>query len=255
MTESNKNGIDSKGSDFFVGYLPMPERLRRYYKVLVVLLLAIGAGFAYWVAASQQSAGRGQWLVTETRTISGFLSNDPYPILHTSGAKPHSVMLVMQGKKAPQAIVAPLVGSHVSITGVPIARGGWELLELRGADAIKASHAPPGASSPAALPLQNVELSGEIVDSKCFMGVMKPGAGKVHRACAALCIAGGIPPMLVVSQKDGARYGYLLVNANGESAARMVTDAVAVPVRVAGQLERRGDLTYLKIDPDGIERI
>ncbi|MGI9284204.1 MAG: hypothetical protein ACR2P1_02350 [Pseudomonadales bacterium] len=247
--------VDNKGSEFFVGYLPMPERLGRFYKALVVFLLAIGAGLAYWVAASQQSVGQGQWLVAETRTVSGFLSNDPYPILHATGDKPRSVMLVIQGKQAAHAIVNPLAGSHVSITGVPIQRGGWELLELRGADAIIASQAPPGTISPKTLPLQNVELSGEIVDSKCFMGVMKPGAGKVHRACAALCIAGGIPPMLVVAQKDGARYGYLLVDSNGETAASMVIDDVAVPVRVAGQLERRGDLTYLKINPDGIERI
>jgi hypothetical protein len=27
-------------------------------------------------------------------------------------------------------------------------------------------------------------LTGEIVDSKCYLGVMNPGQGKVHRDCA-----------------------------------------------------------------------
>jgi hypothetical protein len=32
-----------------------------------------------------------------------------------------------------------------------------------------------------------VELTGEIVDSKCFLGVMVPGSGKTHKECASLC--------------------------------------------------------------------
>ena len=93
------------------------------------------------------------------------------------------------------------------------------------------------------------------MDSKCFMGVMKPGEGKVHRACAAMCIAGGIPPMLVVDQSDGRRYGYILVDHAGGPAAQLVLENVAVPVSVFGQLQRRGDLTYLRIAPNGIKRI
>ena len=40
-------------------------------------------------------------------------------------------------------------------------------------------------------------LRGEIVDSKCYLGAMKPGDQKTHKACATLCIRGGIPPVLV----------------------------------------------------------
>jgi hypothetical protein len=104
-------------------------------------------------------------------------------------------------------------------------------------------------------PLGEVTLSGEIIDSKCFMGVMKPGEGKVHRACAAMCIAGGIPPLLVVNQSDGNRYGYILIGPQGQAAADLVIEDVAVPVSVFGQLERRGDLTYLRIAENGINRI
>ena len=39
---------------------------------------------------------------------------------------------------------------------------------------------------------------GEIVDSKCFLGVMNPGRLTPHRACAIRCISGGVPPVLLV---------------------------------------------------------
>lgn len=239
--------------EFFVGYLPMPDGLKRFYKLLTALLLLIAAGFAYWTSSSQQSAGEGQWHLSGTESVSGFLSLSPYPVLHTSGANPRSIMLVMQGKQAASAFVKSMEGQHVELNGFLIERGGWSLLEMRGADDVQASAAPAGARAPINKPLESVTLSGEIVDSKCFMGVMKPGEGKVHRACAAMCIAGGIPPVLVVEKSDGKRFGYVLVNEGGESAAAQVRENIAVPVRVTGSLEQRGDLTYLYLAPKSVQ--
>lgn len=52
-------------------------------------------------------------------------------------------------------------------------------------------------------------LQGEIVDSKCYLGVMRPGNTKTHRACAVRCIAGGVPPVLLVRDAQGdAMYFY-----------------------------------------------
>jgi hypothetical protein len=70
-----------------------------------------------------------------------------------------------------------------------------------------------------------------------------------------MCLAGGIPPMLVVEQSDGNRYGYILVGADGQAAGAMVMQDIAVPVSIFGHLERRGDLTYLRIAGNGIKRI
>lgn len=247
--------MPDRQNEFFVGYLPMPARLGQFYKVLVAILLCIGAGFAFWVSSSQESAGKGQWNVAETSSFSGFLTLNPYPVLHTSGQNPRSIMLLTQGKHSAAAFTEALDGKHVKVSGFSIERGGWMSLELRSPDDIKEINAPAGASVPAIESLEAVTLSGEVVDSKCFMGVMKPGGGKVHRACAALCVAGGIPPMLVVKQTDGSRYGYLLVDQQGNSAAEEVADTIAMPVRIAGQLERRGDLTYLRMNNNAPQRL
>lgn len=247
--------MPDKRDDFFVGYFPMPQRLGQFYKVLVALLLCIAAGFAFWVSSSQESAGKGQWNVAETSSYSGFLTVNPYPVLHTSGKNSRSIMLLTQGKHSAAAFTEALNGTHVKVTGFSIERGGWMSMELRSSDDIVVTTAPDGASAPAIEPLEPVTLSGEVVDSKCFMGVMKPGGGKVHRACAALCVAGGIPPMLVVKQTDGSRYGYLLVDHQGNSAAEEVAETIAMPVAITGQLERRGDLSYLRLNDNGIKRL
>jgi hypothetical protein len=82
-------------------------------------------------------------------------------------------------------------------------------------------------------------LTGEIVDSKCYYGVMNPGEGKVHRDCATRCLSGGVPPSFVVhgGPKDGTVY--LLTDATG---ARLpisaFLDRVGEPVMIRGREAR-----------------
>ncbi|MFK7732603.1 MAG: hypothetical protein AB8B48_13370, partial [Pseudomonadales bacterium] len=156
--------MSDKQDEFFVGYFPMPARLGQFYKVLVALLLCIGAGFAFWVSSSQESAGKGQWNVAETSSFSGFLTVDPYPVLHTTGDKPRSIMLLTQGKHSAAAFTDALEGKHVDVTGFTIERGGWMSMELRSVEDIAASAAPAGTSAPKIESLESVTLSGEVVD-------------------------------------------------------------------------------------------
>ncbi|MFT5137245.1 MAG: hypothetical protein ACI9XU_001288 [Arenicella sp.] len=246
--------MNKQRKEFFVGYLPMPDGLKPFYQWVAVGLLVVGLGFAYWVSSSQKSAGKGQWLLAEEKTYQGYLSHNPYPVLHVIGDQPETIILMSRGKHSSANLTAELDGKEVTVTGFPIERGGWKLLELRDqsdVSVVNSGNVFEGVSQA----LGEVTLSGEIIDSKCFMGVMKPGEGKVHRACAAMCIAGGIPPMLVVNQADGNRYGYILIGPQGQAAAELVLPDIAVPVSVFGQLERRGDLTYLRISENGINRI
>jgi hypothetical protein len=123
---------------------------------------------------------------------------------------------------------------------------------------------PPGAltgtaaGSEAAHRLELVDevtLSGEIVDSKCYLGVMKPGRDKPHRACASLCIRGGVPPILVVEDARGDRDHYFLIDADGEPIGGELLDLVAEPVRVSGRVYRLGDLRFLAAPRAAFERL
>jgi hypothetical protein len=79
-------------------------------------------------------------------------------------------------------------------------------------------------------------IKGEIVDPKCFFGVMKPGEGKPHRDCAIRCILGGMTPMLVVKNDRGEANYYILVGPSGEKMNEAVQDYVARPVEMEARL-------------------
>jgi hypothetical protein len=95
-----------------------------------------------------------------------------------------------------------------------------------------------------------VTLTGEIVDSKCYLGVMNPGRTKVHRDCAARCISGGIPPAFVTA--DGF---YLLVGGDGRSVRHEVLDWVGETIEVTGTVQRSGETLILRAEPTSFRRV
>ncbi|MFT5804866.1 MAG: hypothetical protein ACI9R8_001916 [Candidatus Paceibacteria bacterium] len=236
-----------KDDRFFVGYLPFPHGLRRFYLVLIPLLLVIGVGTSLLLASNQETVGGGTWQVSNMTSVTGRLIMEPYPVLHTEAGE--SVLMVVQGKQDASSATMPFSGEMVTATGFDVRRGGWHMLEIPQTGAIVAAPEAIPVTVPVSESLGTDTLVGEVVDSKCFLGVMKPGSGKVHRACASLCLLGGMPPMLVV-KTESDRYGYVLVNADGSSASRQLAGQVAMPIRITGEFEKRGDLTYLRMPRD-----
>jgi len=258
----------NEGAAFFVGYRPMPAALTRWYRPLAVLLIAASGLGGYWLGAQQVGAGPGDWDTTATVTAQGVLMLRPYPALHRlNPAHPggvESLLLVRQGKHSADSWAQDFDRQWVSVRGYPVTRGRWTMLEIPGEDAISA--APDSGTENLSghrrqlrelleiAPLGAAELAGEIVDSKCFLGVMKPGAGPLHKACAELCLRGGIPPILVAKDAQGQQLGYLLAHADGASASVALAQFAADPVRVTGQLQRQGGLLLLRVDEDGVRR-
>src|SRR5262249_17489064 len=116
-------------------------------------------------------------------------------------------------------------------------------------DWIQVNEKTSAVSPPQTIPLGSQTVVGEIVDSKCFLGVMNPGRLTPHRACAIRCISGGIPPVLLVRQKDGSVNHLLLVSDKGKPVNQQVLDLVAEPVEITGEVERQGELLILRADP------
>ena len=102
--------------------------------------------------------------------------------------------------------------------------------------------------------LSTVRLRGEIVDSKCYLGVMNPGNGKVHRDCAVRCISGGAPPAFVARDASGKTQVLLLVGSDGRALNREVLSFVAEPVEISGEVVRSGSNLILKADPSRFRR-
>lgn len=226
----------------YVGYRPLPPGLRR---PLARFLAALCSGMlltAIAVAAAQRDPGPAVWSPARQR-FSGVLLFTPYPVLFAHDRATPPRLLVAQGKFG-LAIDAALDGTAIAVEGTLLRRGRVQMVEV--------AHFAPDPSAPSS-PLPRLEssgrvsLRGEIVDSKCHLGAMKPGDGTTHRACATLCLRGGVPPVLVSADERGRALYTLLTDDAGGPANQLVLPFVAEPVEVSGTLTVRGDVRMLAI--------
>jgi hypothetical protein len=223
---------------------------------LVLGLAAVGGA----VAIVQRDPGPAVWSETP-RTVEGVLIASPYPFILTSGESgPRAVFLIEQGKHGAGPRAGTLHARHVRATGLPLERQGRTMLELAaGDDALATLDAPP-ADLPAPTPAGRATIRGEIIDSKCAHGAMKPGDGKGHKACATLCISNGIPPMLAAARPDDPRNALTLLAFETPAGLKGLDPAffefIGEPVEVSGTLFDLGPVRILVPDPGtGVRRL
>ena len=255
--------------ELYVGYLPeSPPAVGRFTRRVVVLLLSSATVLAAAVTSFQGRFSDGRFEFGVVRSFEGWIESSPYPqlLVQRPGGGLSSYLLVGFGKSGAEDAVVGFDGRAVRLDGTVIHRDGRTMVELvdgslevlQGAPDAPANSASGGSSEASPLMAEGAaSFVGEIVDSKCFLGVMKPGAAKPHRACATRCISGGVPPVLLLRHGDGRATYLLLVDASGGSIGREVVDRglVAEPVRVSGRVERMGDWLVLHADPSAIERV
>ncbi len=83
---------------------------------------------------------------------------------------------------------------------------------------------------------------------------MKPGDGKAHKACATLCIQGGLPPMFAVSdQSTTTQFPLVLVNGSPKL-PKSVLELVGEPIKLTATRSTLGPLEILNVDPSSIQR-
>lgn len=237
---------------FFVGYLPAPKGLRGFLALVGLALLAGFAGAALAVAASQGDPGPGGVLGRED--VTGVIVPDGYPLLYvTEGSErlPEGAVVFMSAlnKTGVAERAAPFAGRPVEVSGLYTRRGDLAMLQLLGgADGIAAAggEAPP---LPEREDLGRWRLTGEICDGKCYPGAMRPGRGISHKACADLCVAGGVPPVFVLAEPfEGEEY-LLVTDPEGGPVGRAALNLAAAWISVEGRVERIGDMLIFRLDP------
>ena len=243
---------ESDSNEFYVGYHPTaPLGVARRTLSFVIAALLCTVGLALVLAKGFGPLPRATFEFGSLRTFEGTISTTPYPALHVprpgviDGAPWTSrYHIVAPFKFGADAAVAEFDGKHVRLKGTLVHRDGRTMIELvpESLEEIPGlALSPEGPQS-----LGEHSLIGEIVDSKCFLGVMNPGNLKPHRACAVRCISGGIPPVLCVRDTDGRAEYFLLVGENGEPMNKAVLDYVALPLEITGEVERLGDQLILR---------
>ncbi len=252
---AGRAGRAAADGGFYVGYLPRsPADVARSTRVLAVLAIAAPLLAGGLVAAAQSSWQPGVFELGTLRELRGTYVQTPVPhlALRRPGAEAGSSrwLLVRPGKFGADPAWAELDGQEVELRGRLVHRAEATMVEvvpesLRWLGGTQSSTQPPIALGP-------VRLLGEIVDSKCWLGVMNPGNLRTHRACASLCIRGGIPPILVVRDNYGGSAQLLLVGPAGEALNEAVLPLVARPVEVVGEVERLDGLLVLRAEPSAI---
>ena len=234
--------------DFYVGYLPKaPATLGKTVARIAAAILLAGLIAGGLLIFGQPPFATSTFEYGKYRDYTGVIEEWPYPMLVSDNV---SFLLVAPGKHG--LPVTDLQSKEVRLKGSLIERTPDRMLEVlpESLEAGTQARAPRTR-----IDLGPVTLRGEIVDTKCYLGVMNPGEHKVHRDCAVRCISGGVPPAFLARDATGDARVLLLVGDDGRALSKEVLPFVAEPLEISGALVRTGSTLTLKADPVRFRRI
>jgi hypothetical protein len=260
-----KKRLIPEPDEFFVGYLPVaPPQTSTMLRWIVICVGIAIVAIGITVVVSQREFSTANFDYGQFTSIEGFLYSEPVPHIRVdggfdlTGSIPYqTVLLVGEGKagadvtiKRFESVLGSLQGQFVRLQGQLIHGHHKALLQLsaeRLPERIEHGKNPlPVALSE----LGAVSISGEIVDPKCYFGVMKPGEGKPHRSCAIRCIAGGIPPVFHVS---GMTEYYVLLGENLGPVNQQVLDIVGDYITLNGKAYQLGDWRIILLNEKSLK--
>ncbi len=94
---------------------------------------------------------------------------------------------------------------------------------------------------------QRVEVTGEVIDSWCYLTEIMYPEGTAHHQCALWCAAGGIPVGILAD--DGTVYIVLKFEDDATSVANpTVMEIQSHRVRIEGDLYPRDGINYLVVN-------
>ena len=261
--------------ELYVGYLDKtPPGVARFARRAVIGLLLLAAVLGAGLALLLERFDEGVFEYGTVGDYEGELLIDPHPRLLTVDGPTAGYLLVGVGKHGLDVSGepdAPVPSGEIHLSGTMIRNPEAAMLEVhsfefpegRTSAGPSAAGILPGnlgtlgpAPTPADAQAPDTDvrvvtrghtLAGEIVDTKCYLGAMKPGRGKPHRDCASLCIRGGIPAALLVRTGKGERELIHLVDFAGRPLGGELLDWVGQPVEATGLLRRQDDRLFLHL--------
>ena len=236
--------------DFYIGYQPRePAALARHTRKVVVALGVVVLLVTALLAGRQTPADVGTFEFGTTHTFEGVLREFPLSLLRTVSptGTVTNYLLVGAGKHGLPTFARGHDGEQVRFQGSLIQRRSAVMIELNHPDSFEDLGKSPNAEpAPRTEMIGQAVLTGELVDTKCWYGVMRPATGKVHRACAVRCLSGGIPPGLLVRDGEGNAVVVLLAG-NELTPLRVDPQWAARRVTASGILEYRDEIPVLQV--------
>lgn len=262
-----------KNTEFYIGWMPKaPEGFAKQVRKTLFVLFPLALIVGLVLASFQKKFSTANFEFGKSTELKGIYFNSPMPMLKVLNGKDiwgntsyTTIPLVGYGKHGAETAIMELEkeknvsfnNKELTLKGTLLYSDGKTLLQV-------SKEEDPviniGKDADVSLMQGQTELGiqtikGEIIDPKCYFGVMKPGEGKVHRDCAIRCILGGIPPVLKVMNEKGEKNYYLLVGPNGEKMNEAVQDYVAEPVEIEARVLQQDDWAILYVKDKYIKRI
>jgi len=262
-----------KSSEFYIGWMPKaPAGFAKHVRRVMVFLLPAALVIGLLLASFQKKFSTANFEYGKTTEIKGIYFNRPVPLLKVLNGKDImgntlylTIPLVGYGKHGAETAILELEkeknisfnNKALTLKGTLLYSDGKTFLQISKDEnpVVAVGSAGNTAFSPQQEELGVQKVKGEIIDPKCYFGVMKPGEGKVHRDCAIRCILGGIPPVLKVMNEKGEKNYYLVVGPNGEKMNESVQDYVAEPVEIGARVVKQDDWVILYVKTGNIKRI
>lgn len=253
-------------SEFYIGWMAKaPKLIAKHVKIVLLILFPVALIIGYLLATHQKKFSTANFEFGKMTELTGIYYNKPVPLLkvYDKNREPITIPLVGYGKHGAETAImevekekkVSLNGKELTLKGTLIYGDGKTILQIDKNNKPVVNIVSGSTYSVIEKDLGTHTIRGEIIDPKCYFGVMKPGEGKVHRDCAIRCILGGIPPVLHVQNEKGESNYYLIVGPNGEKMNEAVQDVVAEPVSIEAKIVQQDDWIILYTGKEHIKRI
>lgn len=254
-----------KNNEFYIGWQPTAARgVNRFIKKLLFILSLFIVTFGFLLALAQKKFTSGVFELGKPTTLKGIYYNKPVPNIRVSSQPDFlgrrttiTIPLVGYGKQGAESVINALEKEHhtsmdgheVSLSGALLYNDGKLLLQVDINDSpLKAIGIKQETGSTLLAEEMGIQkVRGEIVDPKCYFGVMKPGEGKPHRDCAVRCILGGIAPVMRVRNEKGEANYFILLGPHGEKMNEAVKDYVGEPLEWEARLVKYDDWVLMYV--------
>ena len=249
------------GDPFFIGWSnSIPKGLGGFLLLVIFGFMAGMGAAAFGLSASQTDPGNGDpgWSQGRQELI-GRLEYNPYPILRvpaSEGLPARAYLLAGMGKRGVFERSEDLDGLMVRAEGFVSNRAGIYMMQV-----VNAARGlqPADEYGPADYFPSNPEklgkwqITGEICDGKCYAGLMRPGTGLAHKACANLCLSDKVPAVFVSASPVDGNEALVLADQNGNFFGDEISPITALYLTAEGHVERVDDILIFKMDPSTVE--
>lgn len=263
--QTNNSDKLAEKAEFYIGWQPQaPLSFSQHVKKVLIVVAVAFVIIGIALAISQKKFSTANFEFGKPTQVKGIYFNKPVPNIKVINGKDIlgnlsyiTIPLVGYGKFGAAGIINDIekeknISLHtkeITLKGTLLYNDGKTLMQIEANDkpVLNIGNTAHSALLPIQKELGLQTIKGEIIDPKCYFGVMKPGEGKAHKDCAIRCILGGIPPVFHVRNEKGESNYYLIVGPNGEKMNEAVIEYVAEPITLKAKAVRYDDWIVLYI--------